>query len=256
MTKIIILNQSNISPKYYTIDALSRTTWSQIYHPDVEVYHYYGGYDDLNNPILALGTIPPRGTTVLNKVQMGNILVCGANDNILIKDGVSIDSRSEKLIMAYEYCLEHLDFDYIVRICNTTYIDIKKMHRFLNSLERKEKQYDGARNLYKYQYPFCTGFCNYMSKDCVDQLVKNKEEYLSLPAELAIEDLGVGVILMDRLKYAYWDEPCPNVHQFAYEESFRTDVYDIDDNVFAYRFRAETVQKYMEFHQTVLNSYT
>lgn len=255
MTKVVVLNQGTINFAYYTIDALARTTWSQIHHPDVEVYHYYGGYDQQDNPIEMLGKVPARGEAYINKAPMNNVLVVGANDMLTKYDTYSIDSRGEKLILAYEWCVNNLEFDYIVRVCNTTYLDIKKMHRFLDSLERKERQYDGARNMYNYQYYFCGGMCNYMSRDCAEQLVEHKEEYLSLPRELNPEDLAVGVILMDRLKYAYWDEPCPNIHNFAYEPTFDPNTYDTTGNVFAYRFRLETVEKYMQFHQTVLRSY-
>lgn len=251
MTKILILNQCSIAKGYDEIDRLSRNTWAKTYSKYVDVYHYYGAFDSENNPISTLGELPERGNARVNKIDSDNILVCGANDTPTYKDDVLVDPRAEKLILAYEYCLNNLNFDFVVRICNTTYLDIKKLHRVLDGLTRKERVYDGARNLYNYEYPFCGGFSNYMSRDCVEQLVSHKNDYLSLPRNLLIEDLAVGVILMHKTKYAYWDEPHLITHVNAYEPTYDITSYNPNDNIFSYRFRANTLEKYRLLHQIV-----
>lgn len=251
MTKIVVLNQCSVAPSYSEIDNLSKTTWSVVHHTNVDVYHYYGAFDSENNQIKTLGELPEKGTARVNNIDSKKILVCGTNDTLTIRDGVQSDPRAEKLILAYEYCLKNLDFDFIVRICNTTYLDIKKLHRVLDGLTQKERVYDGARNLYNYEYPFCGGFSNYMSRDCVEQLVSHKNDYLSLPRNLLIEDLAVGVILMHKTKYAYWDEPHLITHTNAYESTYDVTTYNPNDNIFSYRFRANTLEKYKLLHQIV-----
>lgn len=251
MTKILVLNQCAVSPAYNEIDSLSKTTWSKICHPDVDVYHYYGAFDSENNPIQTLGELPEKGTVRVNHIDSNNILVCGTNDMPTLRDGVLVDPRAEKLILAYEYCVNHLNFDFIVRICNTTYLDTKILHRVLDGLPRRERIYDGARNVYNYEYPFCGGFSNYMSRDCAEQLVSHKNDYLSLPKHLLIEDLAVGTILMHQLKYSYWDEHHIITHTNAYDGNYDVESYDPSGTVFSYRFRSGTVEKYKKLHQIV-----
>jgi hypothetical protein len=259
MTKIIVLNQSTWHFEYNAIDALAKSTWARVKHPDVTVIHYYGGYDLEDKPYSHLSGTPAKGSAIMYDNHGNNILVCGVQD---VVSNPLTDPRNQKLIIAYEWCLNNLEFDYIVRICNTTYLDIKKMHKFLDSLERKDKQYDGARNMYNNEYYFCGGSFNYLSKDCVQQLVNNKEEYLSLPYPLSMEDLGVGVILFNKLNYAVWDE----VHQDV--KTSATSLGDnggplvdyVDDIIanekyFAYRFRISSTEEYIQFHNKVLRKY-
>lgn len=258
MTKIVILVQNTVNPTYSGVDELSKTTWSKIPHPDVTVIHYYGGYNTDGSEISTLGTIPTKGNVSLNIIDGNNILVCGTTD--VVHDG--IDPRTEKLILAYEWCLNNLEFDYIVRICNTTYIDSNKLHKFLHSLERKERQYDGVRNLIGYTYPFCTGYFTYMSRDCTEQLVNHKEDYLAAPSTelpwLKHEDVLVGYILMYKLNYAYWDEPHKVTFYHATDGEKLVSYlenYNPTDNYNAYRFRSHTTDEYIRFHNKVLEYY-
>ena len=68
--------------------------------------------------------------------------------------------------MALEYCLKNFEFDYIQRISNTSYVDVEKMQLYLNKFSRS-KVYNGARNMYNYQYYFVAGHDVIMSKDVV-----------------------------------------------------------------------------------------
>lgn len=242
MTKILILNQATTDQNYTLIDGLSRTTWSRTNHPGVKTIHYYGGYDINHEPIKSLPGVPPRGEVEL----YGNTLVCGTNDVL----GPYFDTRGEKMIMAIEYSLKHFEWDFMLRICNTSYIHIPKLYKVLDET-RKERIYDGTRNLHNHEISFVTGFNSFMSRDTAEVLIQNKDMYLESRYP---EDLALGYVLMHQLKYInFEDQPHRETHAWASEEGFNPEHFVKHTDVFNYRFRSHTPEKFIKFHEYILD---
>jgi hypothetical protein len=244
MAKILILNQATVDPSYTIIDYLSRHTWTLNSHPDVRTIHYYGGYDNNDNPISKFPLVPKGETQLIDD----NILVCGINDTL----GNYFDPRGEKMIMAIEYCLKHFEWDFMLRICNTSYIHIPILHRVLSET-RKERIYDGTRNLHNNEISFVTGFNSYMSRDTAEVLIQNKHLYLE---SKYLEDLALGDVIFHQLKYtSFEDQPHHHTHVWAFEDNFQPDHWIQNTDVFNYRFRSHTPEKLIKFHEHIMNKY-
>ena len=156
MTKIIILNQCTLDPLYNDVDKVMRETWQQVIHPNIKIINYYGS-DTLRDKQCVYS--PNDNKLIIN--------VGDFKDNYTDKNGneYEFDSRGEKFILALEYCLNNLEFDFIYRMSCTSYIDIFKMYDYINTTPTKEKVYNGTFNMYDYKHYFVSGFNVIMSKD-------------------------------------------------------------------------------------------
>jgi hypothetical protein len=203
MPKTIILNQATLHPSYQDVDDIAHLTWGSTQNPDVIPIHYYGKYNGSFNLADKFDVLPNDGEVIMSG---NNIMVIGTYDESYPTDhprySIIPDARNEKFILALEYCLKNFEFDYIQRICNTTYVDVEKMQIFFSTLP-KTHVYNGARNLYNYEIPFVAGHNVFMSYDVVKMLVEHKEEYL---ASSYPEDLIAGKIIMYDTKYVNFDD--------------------------------------------------
>jgi len=218
MSKVIIINQATLDPSYDAINKAAHDTWGTYNHEDVKILHYYGKYNKYLQLTDKFPVLPSEGECLL----IDNDLILGTydtnypadhpirvgHDNSHIKytyGGIERkmdDARGEKFIMALEYCLNNFEFDFIQRISCTSYVDVAKMMTYLDTLP-KTKVYNGARNMYNYEYYFITGHNVLMSRDTVETLVKYKKEYLALPYP---EDLATGRLLIHDLEYTNFSE--------------------------------------------------
>jgi hypothetical protein len=200
--KTIILNQGTLHPDYQDIDDISYTTWGSTKNPDVKVINYYGKYNHHNILTDRFPILPDDGNIILDNQTM----VIGTYDTTYPSEhpryNIIPDARNEKFILALEYCLNNLEFDYIQRISTTSYVDVEKMQLYLNKLPRT-KIYNGARNMYNYQYYFVSGHDVIMSRDVVELLVNYKDQYLKSQYP---EDLAAGKILMHDTEYVNFDD--------------------------------------------------
>ena len=166
-----------------------------------------------------------------------NIMICGTYDYRYPLDHshytINPDARSRKFIMALEYCLKNFEFDYIQRISNTSYIDVEKMQLYLNELPRI-KIYNGARNMYNYQYYFVAGHDVIMSRDVVELLVNYKDIYLE---SQYLEDLAAGKILIHDIKYVSFEDQSKDnfVQIFPYDINIDNINLDSNPSVWCYR---------------------
>jgi len=218
MSKTIIINQATLDPSYDAINKAAHDTWGTYKHDDVKILHYYGKYNKYLQLTDKFPVLPPEGECLLidNDLILGtydtnyppNHPIRVGHDNSHIKytyGGIERkmdDARGEKFIMALEYCLNNFEFDFIQRISCTSYVDVPKMMTYLDTLP-KTKVYNGARNMYNYEYYFITGHNVLMSRDTVETLVKHKKEYLALPYP---EDLATGRLLIHDLEYTNFSE--------------------------------------------------
>lgn len=247
---VVILNQGTVDFNYSTIDALSRTTWTVNKPSNVKVYHYYGGFDYSNNFIDCYPRKVER-----NKVNqfgcqyvLDDIIVVGENDGTVNGN----DPRASKFILALEHIL-NTNFDFLIRISNTTYVHIEKMLRYLDSCPRNNF-YDGARNgtiINGKQIPFVAGWAAYFSRDVIELLVSNKEKYLQLDFERQSEDLTTGKLLFNELDYIK-QQQFVKTFDFCFEE-WDNSHFNKDDNIFCYKFRKEHPIKYINFHYYLVN---
>ena len=200
--KTIILNQGTLHPEYEDVDNTAYTTWGSTQNPDVKVINYYGKYNHNGDLTSKFPNLPDDGEVLM----YDNIMICGTYDYRYPVSHphytTNHDARGEKFIMALEYCLKNFEFDYIQRISNTSYIDVEKMQLYLNELPRI-KIYNGARNMYNYQYYFVAGFNAFMSKDVVELLVNYKDLYLKSQYP---EDLAAGKVLMHDIEYVNFED--------------------------------------------------
>jgi hypothetical protein len=249
MAKTIILNQATLHPSYQDVDDIAYTTWGSTKNPDVRVIHYYGKYDQNLNPTDKFAALPEDGGVVMNG---DNVMVIGTYDNTYPADhprhSIIPDARNEKFILALEYCLNNFEFDYIQRICNTSYIDVEKMAAYFDQLPRT-KIYNGARNLYNYEYFFVAGHNVFMSRDVVQLLVNHKEEYL---ASSFPEDLAAGKILMHDTGYINFDEHTQdNTHHFITDETVDTLCIIDNPSVYCYRIK-HRIDIFNKLHELIL----
>jgi len=267
MTKIIVLNQATFDPQYFTIDKLSRTTWPCRIHPNVHTIHYYGSKDIKGQVFESIKYVPNENSCTTYSETLtehnGEIMICDSYD--LVHSSSYEDPRNIKLIMAYEHAVNNYDFDFIVRVSNTTYVDIPKMYRFFDSYPRRNRVYNGVRNLYNYVSYFVSGFGSYMSRDVVEELVKHKKEFLELKYPFTIEDVAVGHMVLHQLEYAENGkngfEDCDVINHTIPRndiQSFKVNSYNPNDNIFLYRFASTTdcVKKYLEFHDYLIKNFT
>ena len=200
--KTIILNQGTLHPDYQDVDNMAYTTWGSTQNPDVKVINYYGKYDHNVDLTSKFPNLPEDGEILM----YDNIMICGTYDYRYPLDHshytINPDARSRKFIMALEYCLKNFEFDYIQRISNTSYVDVKKMQLYLNEFPRN-KIYNGARNMYNYQYYFVAGHDVIMSRDVVELLVNYKDIYLE---SQYLEDLAAGKVLMHDIEYVNFED--------------------------------------------------
>lgn len=241
--KILILVQGTYSPSYREIEKIARTTWVESNNsPDVTIKFYYGAYDQQG--IL----LPEAGLTIEKEEVKENVdgdIIVGAYD----MTGPYFDPRGEKLIRALEYSLKY-EYDYVLRVCNTSYIRINKLLEYISNQPR-EKFYDGARNLYDYKYFFVSGHNSIMSRDCAEILVENKQAYLELTYP---EDLAVGYILMHKLNYTkFLEEPFTPTHIPATVPGFNPQHF-LNHRAYNYRFRGNSSTEMNEYHKFIINS--
>jgi hypothetical protein len=252
MNKVLILNQSTLHPKYEEIEKLARSTWASINNPNVKIIHYYGKYDSSYNVTQKFEILPDDGKCIL----VDNELIIGTYDDTYPinhdRRKINHDARNEKFILALEYCINNFQFDYILRISNTSYIDITKMYNYISTLP-KDKIYSGARNMYNNEIYFVAGHNVFMSYDVVKLLVNHKEEYLKskYPA-----DLATGKLLMYDLDYTSFDyqdsvTPYNTTHcDVVSMDPSLIKLHDLD-SIFSYRIQSN-INMFNAIHELVL----
>lgn len=249
MPKTIVLNQATLHPKYENVDYISYTTWGATKNPDVRVIHYYGKYDSNLEITDRFPTLPKDGEVIMVN---DNVMVIGTYDTSYPQSHprfpIIHDSRNEKFILALEYCLNNFEFDYLQRICNTSYLDIEKMQSFFNTLP-KTHIYNGARNLYNYKIPFVAGFNVFMSYDVVKLLVEYKSEYL---ASSHPEDLAAGKIIIYDTNYTSFDtQSTADTHFFVTIETPSTIKISPSPSTYCYRIQ-HNIDIFNSLHKQIL----
>lgn len=157
--KILIMILSSFGIYQNMIDS-SRQTWAKNLPSDIELCFYFGkkdGYsvDEKNNEI---------------QLDIGD----GRNDIL------------KKTIMAFEYSLSK-KYDYLLRLCACSYVDIQKLIKFVNNLKNNNNIFSGpinrltesaAKSINEERIPFFVGANMLFSRDIIENLVSNKDDPL------------------------------------------------------------------------------
>lgn len=247
--KILILIQGTFDKTYSDIEHVVRSTWyNDLGSDSMYAKFYYGAFDNENNLISESGVDIKKEQVIEN--SNGDIIV-GCFDLL----GNHFDPRGEKFIRSLEYVYNSYEFDYILRVSNTSYIIPEKLEQYIENIPM-HNFYDGARNLYNYKYFFVSGHNSLMSKDCVRKLIEIKEDFLNCRY---LEDVAVGYFLMHKLKYTSWsenniDDNFIPTHILAYLDDFHPENYR-NNIAYNYKFRFDLSKKMFNFHTYLKSKY-
>lgn len=103
-------------------------------------------------------------------------------------------TMGHKALLAFDWCLNNKDFDYIARVHSSTYVNKKELIKFVQTLP-ENNVFAGA--LVKDKKDFLWGGAHYLiSKDVVQKIVDNKESWNhSVMEDVAmshlVSDLGI-----------------------------------------------------------------
>ena len=107
-----------------------------------------------------------------------------------------------KTIDVFKYVNKNIEFDYILRLCACSYVDLKKLNNFVKTLENTKifsgpfnNTSEGADKRYNLKRePFITGANMLLSKDVVDFIIKN-ETLLDYAKYGHADDLNISMII-------------------------------------------------------------
>ncbi len=141
-------------------------------------------------------------------------------------------TQPERVLDCFEWIIENMDFDYIYRTTTTSYLNIEKLYKFIQ--DKQENNYYAAPEMFhtdnetKKQIKFGSGVGFFLSRDLVENIVKNREKWdFNL-----LDDVSLGKLLIDHL-----DVDLQQIERQDFKKYPKFD--DIDFNQFHYRFRLD-----------------
>jgi len=132
-----------------------RKTWAGIDDEDIKVFYIYGHREGIEFPdnskyIFSNETYWPvsrsEGGEGVNIVKKRSPFAIG--DCIYSDTPEGRENIYYKTVDGFQWLLENEDFDYVVRCCIGTYIDLKILKSFLNELGPKDNIYCGSTAVY------------------------------------------------------------------------------------------------------------
>lgn len=201
MFRVIILNQCTNHPKWGDVQIAQFDTWIK-------------GNDFANVKILSYFPDPELDRYAFH--EEGVRLNYGIDEDL---EWVERDPRNERFIKALEYCVLNYKFDYILRTGSTCYIVIDKLLAYLDEIKSNRIYTGNFNTCYRIpgpnnklilpdtrtqlylaeEIPFNGGWNCLMSRDVVESLVNNKDEYLKY---IEVEDVVTGKIIVNYAKSA------------------------------------------------------
>ena len=136
-------------------------------------------------------------------------------DKLYLNAGTTIDDTMEKVLSAYEWVNQNIEFDYIFRTTTSSYLDIENFISFLNK-NKNEKLYSGVYlphaivNNEVEKIRFLSGAGFFTSKYIVNLLLSNKKKLLKYGLW---DDVSIGKFLIEEMK-------------IPINEGYRQDFYD------------------------------
>lgn len=148
--KILVLILGANSLQYQSIIQNSLITWGSLKNENVEVYAYYG-----NN------ILKNYGENNESKIINRKLIIDTYDSNITFKT-----------LLAFEYALNNIEFDYIVRPNASTYVRLDKLYEYLLNAPRVNYYAGDKQTIEGVTYPM--GYFIIYSKDIIQKIVKNK----------------------------------------------------------------------------------
>lgn len=115
--------------------------------------------------------------------------------NLFTGTGEGLTAIGYKNIAAFEWALKNKQFDYIIRVNASTYVNKRLVHEFIQDLP-DENLYMGVGAPYMYQeqeFFFAWGPCYVLSRDVVEDIVKNKNMW----NHGMMDDVALGWLMND-----------------------------------------------------------
>lgn len=143
--KIIIIVIAQKQEPYITLEAACRNTWASVKHPDIQVLYLHA---------------QPNITSHID------------NDELIVEGDEGFTNIGYKTIKAFEYCLNHLEFDYVYRTNISSYVDQYGLYDYATtcSIDNIYSGIIGDHN----GIPFASG-CGYLiSKNLMQYAVDNR----------------------------------------------------------------------------------
>lgn len=137
-----------------------------------------------------------------------------------------------KVLKTFSWVYENIEFDYLVRIVTSTYLDVNLLFRHLNELNKKSI-YGGDKLLYKDKTTnrdinFASGANLILSKDVLKILLDNKKNW----DHDQYDDVNIGNILFEQQNIEITQFDMQKFKNYPF-------LKDINDESFQYRFRLD-----------------
>ena len=128
--------------------------------------------------------------------ESGEATGFGDNNTIFVESGKSTLDMSTKNILAFDFALQNLEFDYLFRTTTTSYVNLKILNSFIEeNLSESEFVYSGklmsTKGSSEDEVIFVSGAGIIFNRNTVQKIVDNKSK---VNLELW-DDVGIGKIL-------------------------------------------------------------
>lgn len=163
--KIIILVLSHFEEPYKKLEQNIRETWASHSNDLVKVLFYHGANRDSGFEDIIEG------------------------DKIILNTKEGLENIGYKTIRAFEKVLSSYEFDYVFRTNSSSYVNINKLLEYVSD-KPLESFYHGVIG-YSEGNKFASGSGYFLSKDLVELVVKNKEQW----PHSYIDDVAISLLL-------------------------------------------------------------
>lgn len=173
MNKTALIMVLSFDEGYYrSLVYASKQTWDSIEINGIETVFYFGD----------------EGVT--SKVEYD-----AARKNLFTGTGEGLTAIANKNLAAFEWALKNMDFDYLIRVNASMYVDKQAVHEYIQGLPDSDL-YMGIGAPFTHEgkeIMYAWGPCITLSRDVVREVVENKDKH---PVGM-MDDTGLGVLMRE-----------------------------------------------------------
>jgi hypothetical protein len=257
MAKVILLNQCVVDPSYDEITQLQHELCLSKAPDNILVINYYGGLDINKNKY------PQFIDKPFNQLFQENgiwTLILECQDSV--DHDKKFDPRGEKQLLAFEYCLNNIEFDFIFRINCTGYVNFKNLNGYIDKLPYTSPIYTGLQTAWSVvegdlstMFYFVVSGCCLISKDLVQLTSDNRDKYLELTSKGtsvdSFEDVCLGRLFNWELNLSTtkFESQPPFTKWLNYKDEWE-DINTVISNpeIIVYRFNKEGIDKFKKIY--------
>jgi hypothetical protein len=204
LKRVIILVFSSINPPYDKLFEINKSTWGT----DPDVFYLFSQEKQEEEVYLEENCIYCRGVSDLDHVI-------------------------NRILTGYKYVFENMEFDYIFLTCSGSYVVIPELKKFIED-KPFANYYCGWRGEHNH-VSFASGAGNFISKDLIELIVKNREKILSYDIPPLFCDVMIGKF-MEEIKIP------------IASGALRSETPDVVPGCYHYHFRIN-IEQHMELHR-------